>query len=190
MSQFLPGSSTKVYNACNYGYNFKFWCKQIDSTLIKSVKKTIIWFSIRIWYNYWSHLKKSNRMYNYWEVKLYTKEILKIKFTGNLSFELLFHLWTHFKTLIVSLCLPWASKNFGLSGIFISKNANVILGSEHTITNRFHDLNNMYSFSNLNVWGIIIHATPEMQYYFNCMINIGSWRTFIITNYLIQINID
>jgi len=55
------------------------------------------------------------------------------------------------------------SKNFGLSGIFVIKNANVILGSEHTITKRFHDLNNMYSFSILNVCGMINHAIPEIK---------------------------
>jgi len=42
MSQLLPGSSTKVYNASNYSYNFEFRCKQIYSTLIKSFKETII----------------------------------------------------------------------------------------------------------------------------------------------------
>jgi len=55
------------------------------------------------------------------------------------------------------------SKNLGLSGIFINKNANVILGSEHIIINRFHDLNKMYLFSILNVCGKIIHATPEIK---------------------------
>lgn len=93
----------------------------------------------------------------------YAEEILKFKLTGNLSSELLFHLWTNFKQFIVSLCLPWESKNFGLSGIFINNNAKVILGSEHVITNRFHDLNKIYSFSILNVCGIINHATPEIK---------------------------
>jgi len=55
------------------------------------------------------------------------------------------------------------SKNLGLSGTLINKNANVILGSEHIIINRFHDLNKMYLFSILNFCGIIIHATPEIK---------------------------
>lgn len=84
-----------------------------------------------------------------------------MKLTGNPSSELLFHLYTNFKQSIVSLYLPLASKNFGLSGNLVNKHANNILGKAQNTVNKFHDLNKTYSFSISIVSGIITHATPE-----------------------------
>jgi len=61
---------------------------------------------------------------------------------------------------MASLYRPLASKNFGLSGSQISKHANVMLGREQMIANKFHDLNKMKWFSIRNVCGMINHATP------------------------------
>lgn len=55
------------------------------------------------------------------------------------------------------------SKNLGLSGNLINKHDNIILGREQTTTNKFHDLNKKYSFSILNVCGMIIHAIPVIH---------------------------
>jgi len=65
---------------------------------------------------------------------------------------------------MASLYRPLASKNFGLSGSQISKHANMMLGREQTIANKFHDLNKIKSFSIRNVCGMINHATPENKY--------------------------
>lgn len=65
---------------------------------------------------------------------------------------------------MVSLYLPLASKNFGLSGNLINKHANDILGKAQKAVNKFHDLNKTYSFSISIVNGIINHATPETNY--------------------------
>lgn len=62
---------------------------------------------------------------------------------------------------MVSLCLPLASKNFGLSGNLISKHDNSMLGDAQIIMNKFHDLNKKNPLSILNVSGIINHAKPE-----------------------------
>lgn len=59
------------------------------------------------------------------------------------------------------MCLPLASKNFGLSGNLISKNDNTMLGDAQIIMNKFHDLNKKNPLSILNVCGIINHAKPE-----------------------------
>jgi len=54
-----------------------------------------------------------------------------------------------------------ASKNFGLSGNLTNKHASAMLGREHIIANKFHDLNKKNPYSILNVCGIINHATPK-----------------------------